>query len=175
MFGAFGGRFRSSAIAQEKSGEMWVNARMFGSPVGGDFEHCEVAIFIGKNPWMSHGFPRARTTLKSISNDPARALIVIDPRRTETVESPHCRATVHLPLRPGTNVAVLTSLAHVIVTEGLTDEAFIAERCDPAETAAWKAFVSRPENSPATLASTPNLFSTSTEMVCLILTSMQTM
>ena len=57
-------------------------------------------------------------------------LIVIDPRRIDLVRSPHVEADYHLPLQPGTNVAVLTALAHVIVTEGLVDEAFVRERCD---------------------------------------------
>jgi formate dehydrogenase major subunit len=74
-------------------------------------------------------------------------LIVIDPRRTEMVESAHVKA-LHLPLMPGTNVAVLTALAHVIVTEGLVDEAFVRERCDWSEFQDWAAFVSLPKNSP---------------------------
>src|SRR3546814_5782432 len=57
-------------------------------------------------------------------------LIVIDPRRIDLVKSPHVEAAHHLALQPGTNVAVLTAMAHVIVTEGLADEAFIHERCD---------------------------------------------
>ena len=61
--------------------------------VRGDFEHAEVALFVGKNPWQSHGFPHARTTLKEIARDPERSLIVIDPRRTETAEL----ADFHLP------------------------------------------------------------------------------
>ena len=65
----FGGRYRSSAIGQEKSGEIWVNGVMFGNAVRGEFDECEVAFFIGKNPWMSHGIPHARTTLKAIAND----------------------------------------------------------------------------------------------------------
>src|SRR5712671_6014812 len=63
---AFGAKFRSSALAQEKTGEILVNGLMLGTPVRGEFEHCEVAVFVGKNPWMSHGIPRARTTLKAI-------------------------------------------------------------------------------------------------------------
>ena len=59
---------------------------MLGDFVRADFEHAEVALFVGKNPWMSHGFPHARTTLKEIARDPDRAMIVIDPRRTETAE-----------------------------------------------------------------------------------------
>jgi formate dehydrogenase major subunit len=59
-------------------------------------------------------------------------LIVVDPRRIDLVRSPHVEAPHHLQLRPGTNVAVINALAHVIVTEGLVDEAFVRERCDPA-------------------------------------------
>ena len=55
-----------------------------GSGVHGDFEHCEVAVFVGKNPWQSHGFARSRYILKQIQQDPNRALIVLDPRRSET-------------------------------------------------------------------------------------------
>ena len=74
-------------------------------------------------------------------------LIVIDPRRTEMVESPHVKA-LHLPLMPGTNVAVLTALAHVIVTEGLVNEAFVRERCDWSEFEDWAAFVALAEEQP---------------------------
>ena len=59
---------------------------MFGNGVRGDFHHSEVAVFVGKNPWQSHGFPQARRVLKAIANDPSRSMIVIDPRRTETAD-----------------------------------------------------------------------------------------
>ncbi len=62
-----GSRYRSNALAQEKTGEAWVAAQMTGAFTRSDFEHCEVAVFIGKNPWFSHGFPRARVTLREIS------------------------------------------------------------------------------------------------------------
>ena len=77
----FGGKYRSSAVAQEKSGEVWVNGAMFGNAVRGEFDECEVAFFIGKNPYQSHSIPHARTTLKAIANDPDRSMVVIDPRR----------------------------------------------------------------------------------------------
>src|SRR5215207_7859475 len=84
---ALGAKFRANALSQEKTGEFWVNTKMLGGAMlRADFEHCEVAIFVGKNPWQSHGFPLARTTLKEIANDPARAMIVIDPKRSETAE-----------------------------------------------------------------------------------------
>ena len=82
--------------------------------VRADFEHCEVALFVGKNPWISHGIPHARTTLKAIATDPARAMIVIDPRRTETAEL----ADIHLQVRPGRDAWLLAAMAAVLVEEG---------------------------------------------------------
>jgi formate dehydrogenase major subunit len=75
-------------------------------------------------------------------------LIVIDPRKIDIVKSPHVKAAHHLQLRPGTNVAVVTALAHVIVTEGLMANEYIAERCDDKTFNEWREFASRPENSP---------------------------
>ena len=75
-------------------------------------------------------------------------MIVIDPRRTDIVRTPHIEAAEHLALRPGTNVAVLTAMAHVIVTEGLVDEAFVRERCDWSEFEDWAEFVADPRHSP---------------------------
>ncbi len=121
---AFGARFRSSAIAQEKTGEALVNGHMLGTPVRGEFDHCEVALFVGKNPWMSHGIPHARTTLKAIANDPDRSMVVIDPRRTETAEL----ADFHLQVRPGRDAWLLGAMAAVLVDEGLLDGPWLAER-----------------------------------------------
>jgi anaerobic selenocysteine-containing dehydrogenase len=117
-----GSRYRSSALAQEKTGEFWVSDRMIGGAMmRGDMEHCEVALFLGKNPWHSHSFPQARVVLKNIAKDPSRTLIVIDPRRTETAEL----ADIHLPVRPGTDAWLLAALLGVIVEEGLIDRAFL--------------------------------------------------
>lgn len=71
---------------------------MVGNLVRGDFEHCEVGIFLGKNPWQSHGISRARITLRDIAKDPYRCLIV-DPRRTESADL----ADIHLQVKPGTD------------------------------------------------------------------------
>ncbi len=79
-------------------------------------------------------------------------LIVIDPRRIDLVRTPHVAAAYHLPLQPGTNVAILSALAHVIVTEGLVNEAFVRERCDWDEFQDWAAFVAEEQNSPETVA-----------------------
>ena len=45
----------------------------------GDFEHTDCAVFIGKNPWQSHGFPESRNELNKIRNDDERKLVVMDP------------------------------------------------------------------------------------------------
>ncbi len=119
---ALGARYRSSALAQEKTGEFWVSHRMMGAVTRADFEHCDVGLFIGKNPWHSHSIPRARVTLKEMSADPARTLIVIDPRRTETAEL----ADIHLQVKPGTDAWLLAAILAILVEEDLIDHAFLA-------------------------------------------------
>ncbi len=82
-------------------------------------------------------------------------LIIVDPRRIDLVRTPHVEADYHLPLRPGTNVAVVNALAHVIVTEGLVKEAFVRERCDSANFESWARFIADEKHSPeATAAAT---------------------
>jgi len=120
---ALGSVYRSNALAQEKTGEFWVNSKMFGGIVRGDFEHCEVGVFIGKNPWQSHSVPRARVTLKELAKDPARKLIVIDPKRTETADM----ADLHLSVAPGADAWLLSAMIAVIVQEGLSQKEFIDE------------------------------------------------
>ncbi|HUJ24738.1 MAG TPA: molybdopterin-dependent oxidoreductase, partial [Myxococcales bacterium] len=122
-------RYRSSALAQEKTGEFWVAARMMGSATRADFEHCDVALFLGKNPWHSHSIPRARTTLQEIAKDPARTLIVVDPRRTETAEL----ADIHLAVRPGTDAWLLAALLGILLEEDRIDRAFLAAHAAPGE------------------------------------------
>ncbi|KZK76838.1 putative formate dehydrogenase [Pseudovibrio sp. W64] len=121
----------------------------FGTSAGTqDFdsvEHSDVVLVIGANP--TDGHPVFGSRLKKRLRQGAK-LIVIDPRRTDLVKSPHIKASHHLALRPGTNVAIVTAMAHVIVTEGLFDEAFIRERCDMDEFQDYVEFVSNPTNSP---------------------------
>ncbi|MDH5373773.1 MAG: molybdopterin-dependent oxidoreductase, partial [Acidimicrobiia bacterium] len=138
---ALGSRFRSSALAQEKTGEFWVNHELFGTGVRGDFEHTEVALFIGKNPWQSHGIPEARRTLKAIANDPDRSMVVIDPRRTETADL----ADYFLQVKPGTDAFCLAALGGILVEEKLLDRAFLREHttnADPAIRALARAPIS---------------------------------
>ncbi|RFC67156.1 MULTISPECIES: formate dehydrogenase subunit alpha [Mesorhizobium] len=121
----------------------------FGTSAGTqDFdsvEHTDTVLIIGANP--TDGHPVFASRLKKRLRQGAR-LIVIDPRRTDIVRSPHIQADYHLPLRPGTNVAVITAMAHVIVTEGLFNEQFIRERCDWSEFEDYAEFVSEKRHSP---------------------------
>jgi len=121
----------------------------FGTSAGTqDFdsiEHTDVVMVIGANPTDAH--PVFGSRMKQRLRQGAK-LIVIDPRRTELVRSPHIAADFHLPVLPGTNVAILTALAHVVVTEGLMDEAFIRARCDWDAFQDWAAFVADPRHSP---------------------------
>jgi len=129
---AMGSVFTSNALAQEKTGEFWVDGQLYGRPrchTTPDFERAEIAIFVGKNPWQSHGFPHARITLREIAADPRRALIVIDPRRSETAEL----ADVHLQVKPGTDAFCLAALLAVLVEEDLLDQGFLREHTTHAE------------------------------------------
>ncbi len=124
----------------------------FGTSAGTqDFDSVEdsdVILVIGANP--TDGHPVFASRMKKRLRAGAK-LIVIDPRRTDLVRSPHIEAQHHLALRPGTNVAVLTAMAHTIVAEGLVNETFVRERCDWDEFSDWAAFVSQDRNSPETL------------------------
>jgi formate dehydrogenase major subunit len=106
---------------------------------------CDVILVIGANP--TDGHPVFASAMKRRLREGAR-LIVIDPRRIDLVDGPHVQADFHLPLHPGTNVAMLNSLAHVVATEGYIQEDFVAGRCEPEAFARWKSFVSEPRNSP---------------------------
>ena len=112
-------------------------------------EQSDVILVIGANPTAAH--PVFGSRMKKRLRAGAK-LIVIDPREIELVSSPHIQADYHLQLRPGTNVAMITALAHVIVTEGLLSDGYIAERCEAKSFLQWKEFVARPENSPESTA-----------------------
>ncbi|MEI2778357.1 MAG: molybdopterin-dependent oxidoreductase [Tetrasphaera sp.] len=120
---AVGARYSSNALGQEKTGEAWVDAHLVQGHTVGDWERAEVALFIGKNPWQSHGVPRARTVLQRIAKDRRRTMIVIDPVRTETADL----ADIHLQIRPGTDAWCLAALLGVLVQEDLVDHEFIAK------------------------------------------------
>ena len=119
----------------------------FGTSAGTqDFasvDEADVVLVIGANPTDAH--PVFASRLKRRLRAGAR-LVVADPRRIELVRAPHVRAAYHLPVRPGTNVAVVNALAHVVVTEGLHDEDFLRERCE--DVTAYLEFIARPEHAP---------------------------
>jgi formate dehydrogenase major subunit len=121
----------------------------FGTSAGTqDFdsvEEADVILVIGTNP--TDGHPVFASRMKQRLREGAK-LIVIDPRRIDLVRSPHVEAAYHLPLKPGTNVAIANAIAYTIVSEGLVNEAFVRERCDWSEFQDWAASISRGENSP---------------------------
>ncbi len=120
---ALGVRYRSNALAQEKTGEFWVAGKMLGVGTHGDFEHCEVAVFLGKNPWQSHGFARARAIIRQIAKDPNRSMVVIDPRRSETAD----KSDYHLAPRPGTDAWLLAAMLGLMVRNNWVDLEWIEQ------------------------------------------------
>ncbi|SEH26625.1 formate dehydrogenase alpha subunit [Methylobacterium sp. 275MFSha3.1] len=108
-------------------------------------EKSDVILVIGANP--TDGHPVFGSRMKKRLREGAK-LIVADPRKIDLVKSPHIKADYHLPLKPGSNVAFINSLAHVIVTEGLIDEAYVRERCDLAEFESWARFIADERHSP---------------------------
>jgi anaerobic selenocysteine-containing dehydrogenase len=124
---AMGTRYHYSALAQEKTGDFWVNGRLFGKQTchtSEDVERAEVVVCIGTNPWQAHGIANARDVLQKLARDPARTLVVIDPRRTETA----ALAKHHLAVRPGMDALLLSAILGVIVQERLEDAAFLDAR-----------------------------------------------
>jgi formate dehydrogenase major subunit len=124
----------------------------FGTSAGTqDFasvEKADVIVIIGANPTDAH--PVFASRMKNRLREGAR-LIIIDPRRIDLVRTPHVEADYHLQLMPGTNVALINALAHVVVTEGLIDEAYVRERCELEDFQAWAKFVAEERNSPEAL------------------------
>ena len=109
---------------------------------------ADVIFVIGANP--TDGHPVFASQMKRRLRQGAR-LIVADPRTIDLVRTPHIAADYHLKLKPGTNVALINSLAHVIVTEGLVNEEFVKRRCDSESFAQWRAFIAQAQNSPEAL------------------------
>lgn len=125
---AMGSYYLYNSLGQEKTGDFWLNGRLFGSQAchtTEDVEHADVVIFLGCNPYQSHGIPNARDTLKAIKKDAGRTMVVIDPRRTETAKM----ADIHLQLKPGTDAYLLTAILAIIVRENLHDKRFLEQHC----------------------------------------------
>ncbi len=133
--GVFGGALRAamqtpyyySALSQEKTGDFWVNGKLFGRQtchITDGVEDAELVVFIGTNPWQAHGFPQARRVLKALAKDPNRTMVVIDPKRTKTAEM----ADTHLAVRPGADAFLLGALLAILVRDDLVDHAFLDQR-----------------------------------------------
>ena len=124
----------------------------FGTSAGTqDFksvEQSDVIMVIGANPTDAH--PVFASRMKRRLREGAE-LIVVDPRTIDLVRSAHIEASHHLQLMPGTNVAIVNAMCHVVASEGLIDRDFVAERCDVDSFRAWEEFISLPENSPEAL------------------------
>jgi anaerobic selenocysteine-containing dehydrogenase len=122
---ALGTPYLYNSLAQEKTGDFWVNGRLFGKQtchLTEGIEEADYVLLIGTNPWQSHGIPRARQVLRELAQDPQRTLVVVDPRRTRTAEL----ADLHLQVRPGTDAFLMAAMLGVIVQEGLEDGEFLA-------------------------------------------------
>ncbi len=116
-----GSRYRSNALAQEKTGEFWVNGKMFGTMVRGDIEHTDCAVFLGKNPWHSHGVARARAWLRDMSKDASRCMIVIDPVVSETAKL----ADIHLQVKPGKDAWLIAAMIGQLVQGDQYDKEWV--------------------------------------------------
>ena len=110
-----------------------------------DLEWADVILVMGAKPTQAH--PVFGSQLKKRLRNGAK-LIVADPRAIELVRTPHIEAAFHLPVRPGTNVAFINAMAHVVVREGLLDDEFIKERCDEPKMQTWLTFIKEERNSP---------------------------
>jgi len=92
-----------------------------------DYRRTDVLMVIGANPWVSKGSflhdPRMREHMQGVVDRGGR-VFVVDPRRTETAER-----FEHIPLRAGTDAWFLLSVLHVLFSEGLVDEEFLASHC----------------------------------------------
>lgn len=135
--GAYGGgqlraamrsRNNYNSLGQEKTGDFWLNGRLFGHQTchtTEDVEHADYLLFIGCNPFQAHGIPNARDTLREFRKAGERTVVVIDPRRTETAK----QADIHLQLRPGTDAFLMSAILAIIVRDNLHDRDFLARHC----------------------------------------------
>ena len=120
-------RYMYTSLAQEKTGGFWLDGKLFGRQTchpSEDVHHADYVLFIGTNPWQSHGIPQARKVINDLARDPERTMVVIDPRVTETAK----KADVHLAVRPGGDAHLLLAMLGTIVQEDLTDQDFLEVR-----------------------------------------------
>lgn len=115
-----------TALAQEKTGDFWVNGKLFGKQscfaVEG-VEEADYVLVLGANPWIAHGFARTRMVLQDLQKNPDRTLVVVDPRVSETAKM----ANIHLAVRPGMDAFLLSAMIAIILRDGLEDKAFLQQ------------------------------------------------
>lgn len=127
MLTAMGSRYLYSALAQEKTGDFWVNGRLFGHQtchITEDIDHADYVLFIGTNPWQAHGIRNARDAVRELGKKTGRKMAVIDPKRTETA----AMADVHLQVKPSTDAFLLSAMLAIMVRDGLVDQDFLRAR-----------------------------------------------
>lgn len=135
LVGAYGAGLRAacgtpyiySALAQEKTGNFWVNGHLFGRQnlnYSEAVDEADYVMIIGANPVQSHGIPKARPTINALSRNKERTLVVVDPRETETAK----KADLFLQVKPGKDAYLLAAMLGVIVQEGLEDQDFIKNK-----------------------------------------------
>jgi len=126
LLAALGTPYLYTALAQEKTGDFWVNGKLFGRQncfaIEG-MEHSDYVIVLGANPWSAHGIPKTRDVLKAYKKDPERTMVVVDPRLSETAKM----ADIHLAVKPGKDAFLLSAMIAIILQEGLEDTAFIEQ------------------------------------------------
>jgi len=126
LLAALGSPYLYTALAQEKTGDFWVNGKLFGRQncfaIEG-MEHSDYVIVLGANPWSAHGIPKTRDVLKAYKKDSERTMVVIDPRLSETAKM----ADIHLAVKPGKDAFLLSAIISIILQEGLEDKAFIEQ------------------------------------------------
>ncbi len=129
MVRRLGSRYNYSAANQEFAGRYWAHGLTLGSQGMGltvDFEHSDMLLLVGKNPFMSHNFPQARRRLTKMSKNPEQLLVVVDPRLSETAKL----ADIHLAIRPGTDALLVKSIIAIILKEGMHNQEYIDEHTD---------------------------------------------
>jgi assimilatory nitrate reductase catalytic subunit len=90
-----------------------------------DIDHADCIFIAGSNTAYAHPVLYRRIE-EARSRNPGLRLIVVDPRRTDTAAA----ADLHLPILPGTDVALFNAMLHVMLWEGLCDPEYIAAHTD---------------------------------------------
>ena len=126
LLSALGTPYLYTALGQEKTGDFWINGKLFGRQncfaVEG-MEHADYVIVLGANPWSAHGIPKTRDVLKAFKKDPERTMVVVDPRLSESAKM----ADIHLAVKPGKDAFLLSAIIAIILQEGLEDSRFLEQ------------------------------------------------